>query len=46
MQEVINIFGSVFNFLSSTQIMGQSVILWLVIGLLFGMIGAFIRGKK
>lgn len=46
MQDVINIFGSAFSFLTGTTIMGQNLMLWLVVGLLFGLIGAFIRGKK
>ena len=46
MHDVISMFGSAFDFLTGTQIMGQSLMLWLVIGLLFGLIGAFISGKK
>ena len=46
MQDVINIFGSVFNFLNGITIMGQSLMLWLCVGVLFALIGAFIRGKK
>lgn len=46
MEEVINIIGGVFTFLNTTQIMGLPLLAWLVIGVLFTMIGAFIRGKK
>ena len=46
MDEVINIIGGVFGFLNTTHIMGLPLLAWLVIGVLFTMIGAFIRGKK
>lgn len=46
MADVISLISAGFGFLNNTIIIGQSLLTWLVIGVLFGMIGAFIRGKK
>ncbi len=46
MSDVLSMFSHSFSFLQNTEIMGFSLLSWLVVGCLFGMIGAFIRGKK
>lgn len=46
MQDVIDLIGGGFSFLNSTIILGLPLLSWLVIGVLFGMIGAFLKGKK
>lgn len=46
LNDVLSILQQDFGFLTSTAIMGQPLMLWLVAGVVFGMIGAYIRGKK
>lgn len=46
MNEIIEFFSLAFNFLGSFEAFGLPLLVWLVIPLLFGIIGAFIKGKK
>lgn len=46
MNDVFAILSGGFSFLNSSIVLGQSLLTWLVIGVIFGMIGAYIRGKK
>ena len=46
MSDVISMIGGALGFLNSTIILGNTLLNWLCIGVLFGLIGAFLRGKK
>lgn len=47
MQDVFDTLAAGFSFLNQSEVLGGvSILTWLVIGVIFGMIGAYIRGKK
>lgn len=46
MEELVNSFGAIFNLLWSSKLMGMPILFWFVIIGVFGVIGAFIQGKK
>ena len=46
MQTVIEVLTSLFSILTSTQLLGMPLIVWLLIPLLLGLIINFLKGKK
>lgn len=44
--ELTSAFGSVFSLLWSSKLLGMPLLFWFVIIALFGIIGAFLKGKK
>lgn len=46
MEDLLNTFKSVFDFLSVTKIAGMSLTNWIVITLVFVAISFFVRGNK
>lgn len=46
MAEIIEFFSLGFKFLEDFELFGLPFLVWLIIPLLFGIIGAFIKGKK
>ncbi|MGM9926903.1 MAG: hypothetical protein ACI35P_03040 [Bacillus sp. (in: firmicutes)] len=45
MDAVISVFGSVFGFLDNS-VLGIPLIAWVVIPVVIGVIGNFVRGRK
>lgn len=44
--DIVSAFGSVFNFLWSTNIFGMPILFWFVCIAVFGIIASFIKGGK
>lgn len=44
--DLINIFKSIFNLLWSSKILGMPYLFWFVVAGLFGIVFSFIKGKK
>ena len=46
MDTLINLFVTVFQFLTQSQLLGLPIIVWLVLPAVFAVIIDFIRGRK
>lgn len=46
LDDFVNGLISVFTLLNNAKIFNVSILVWLCIGAVFGMVGMFIKGKK